>query len=129
MPIIREFRCNDCGTTFESMERPEDVCCPTCTAQEPERVFLTAPSIRSDKTTRSDQIVKELASDFGISNMTNKGGEAVKKTTEAAQFSATNNPMFQRVASMGSAADNFSPLMGTLRQAGNPRSWNKVKGK
>lgn len=126
--IIREWRCADCSQTFESSENPEDVVCPHCTADEPERVFLTAPSVRDQKTTRTDTIVKELAADYGISNMTNKYGEPVKKPKDspaAPQFSQNNEQMMQRLQQLGKGGDNFSGVGGVFANRG-PRTWNKV---
>lgn len=129
MPVIREFRCNDCGTLFESMEKPEDVFCPSCTAEEPERVFLTPPAIRSPNTSRSDKILGELAADYNLSNMSNRHGEAVKGAPSGAQApqfaNAANSPVLQRVASSG-GADSFSGVLPTLRRAGGPRSWSRT---
>jgi hypothetical protein len=77
MPIIREFRCRDCDTHFESMET--EPACPVCTAAESERVFLTPPGIKSPKTADKDKIVKSLAADYGLSNMSNREGQAVRQ--------------------------------------------------
>lgn len=77
MPVIREFLCGDCGKTFESMLSIEEVACPQCSAPEPERVFLTPPAIKSPQTARKDEITKDLAQAYGLSNMSNRDGEAV----------------------------------------------------
>ena len=124
MPIIREFRCRDCGTTFESFD--EDPECPSCTAPESERVFLTAPSIRSDKTTRADKITKELAQDFGISDMSNRYGGAVKGNPETGK-NFGNQQIMQTLAGLGDKGDNFSAVAPAIKQAGNPRTWNKTQ--
>lgn len=79
MPVIREFRCGDCGSLFESMLPVEEVACPTCTAPEPERVFLTAPAIKSPRTASTDAIQKDLAQAYGLSDMTNRDGESVMR--------------------------------------------------
>ena len=129
VPVIREFRCRDCGTTFESMAAPEEAECPTCSRLEPERVFLTPPAIRSENTSRSDTIVKELASDFGLSNMSNKGGQAVKQAPSgpAAPSFESNPQVMQKLASLGGAGDNFSQVLPTLKRTGGPRAWNRVQ--
>lgn len=131
MPIIREYRCNDCSTTFESMDAPADAACPACTAGEPERVFLTAPAIRSGQTSTKDNIVKGLAADYGLSDISNRNGQAVKQAPTgptAAQF-AGGGQVMQKLASLGSQSDNFSPVLGSLRAMGGPRSWAKTQGK
>lgn len=76
MPVIREYRCNDCGALFESMSQDPE--CPTCSGAEPERVFLTPPGIKSPQTAFKDETVKGLAADFGLSNMSNRDGQPVK---------------------------------------------------
>lgn len=128
--IIREFKCNDCETLFESSDA--DPVCPTCTAEEPERVFLTPPAIRSGDTGRKDKIVKELAADYGMTNLTNKDGQPVKRpsVTEgptAPQFAPTTNPIMGQLARLGGGSDNFSGLLPAIRDAGRPHQWAKRK--
>lgn len=128
--VIREWRCGDCGTTFESSDKPEDVACPTCTAQEPERVFLTPPGIKSPQTSFKDDTVKQLAADYGLSNISNKYGEAVKKAPSgptAPQF-ATGSPQAQQMlARLGNNSDGFSSVLPSLQRAGRPHQWQKSK--
>lgn len=127
MPVIREFRCCDCGTLFESMSADPE--CPKCAAEEPERVFLTPPGIKSPQTAFKDETVRQLADDFGLSDMSNRDGQAVKgqRGSQPAAFSG-DGAMVGRLQQMGGAADNFSPVMGSLRAAGRPHQWNKVRG-
>jgi putative FmdB family regulatory protein len=130
MPIIiREFRCGDCGETFESTDPVEEVCCPTCSAQEAERVFLTPPSIKSPATTFKDNTVKQLAADYGLSNMSNAGGAPVRQAPSgpaAPQFAAPNPQISQALAKLGGNADGFSSVLPALQSAGGPRNWAKV---
>ena len=79
MPVIREFRCGDCGTLFESMLTIDEVACPKCTATEPERVFLTPPAVKSPKTANTDAIQKDLAQTYGLSDMSNRDGASVMR--------------------------------------------------
>lgn len=114
MAIIREFRCLDCEALFESSDA--DPCCPNCTADEPERVFLTPPSIKSPKTAFQDRTVKQLAADFGMSDMSNRHGKAVKEGPSgptAPQFSGDTMQQLARIPN--NARDGFSPLMGSLK--------------
>lgn len=115
MPVIREWRCKDCSTVFESMLSPAQVECPTCAKQEPERVFMTPPAIRSPQTSRKDGIVKQLASDYGLSDVSNKHGEAVIKGNQQATFTSDKN-VLSRVQQMGGGGDAFSPFLGRLSQ-------------
>lgn len=126
--IIREFRCGDCGATFESTLPVDEVACPTCSAQEAERVFLTPPAVRSPSTGRTDKILGELAQDYGLSNMTNRDGAAVKRAPtgeDAPQFAAPNPQIAQALSKLGNNADGFSSVMPALRSAGGPRAWAK----
>ena len=124
--IIREYRCNDCSTCFESSDA--DPVCPSCSAEDHERVFLTAPAIRGEKTTRSDKIMTELASDYGLSDMTNKDGRAVKQAPtgeHAPQFAPQDAKVMSRLQALGGAGDNFSGT-GSVFAGRGPRTWNKV---
>ena len=127
MPIIKEWKCLDCESFFESSDA--DPVCPNCTATEPERAFLTPPSVQSPNTGRADKILGELAQDYGLSNMSNRDGAAVKRApsgTEAPQFAAPNPQISQALAKLGNNADGFSSVMPALRSAGGPRAWAKV---
>lgn len=112
------------------MAAPEDVDCPTCSAAEPERVFLTPPAIRSPQTNFKDATVKQLAADYGLSDISNRNGEPVKKAPageQAPKFdNPANSPVMSRLAAMGGGADGFSQVLPTLRRAGNPRSWART---
>lgn len=124
--IIREFRCNDCSTCFESSDA--DPVCPQCSAEEHERVFLTPPAIRNGNTTKKDTILKELASDYGLSDMSNKDGKAVRQPPAggAAPAFGQNPQMMQRLQQLGGAGDNFSGA-GSMFANKGPRTWNKVR--
>jgi hypothetical protein len=128
--IIREWACGDCGTTFESSDAPDDVVCPHCAGIEPERVFLTPPGIKSPQTSFKDETVKQLAADYGLSDVSNKNGEPVKKAgsgEQAAQF-ATGTPQAQQLLSrLGSNSDGFSSVLPSLQKAGRPTQWAKTK--
>lgn len=124
--IIREYKCNDCDTYFESSDA--DPACPQCSSGERERVFLTAPAVRDGKTSRTDTIMKELASDYGLSDMTNKDGKPVKQAPtgeNAPQFAGQNHKVMGQLAKLGGNADNFSGVGASFAGRG-PRTWNKV---
>lgn len=131
MPIIREWRCGDCGTTGETMGSIEDVVCHVCEGQEAERVFLTAPGIKSPQTSGKDRDLQALASDYGLSNMSNRDGAPVKRAPDGptAPTFATGTPqamqMLGRVSGSGHA-DSFSPVLPALRAAGRPHQWRKT---
>ena len=128
MPIIKEYRCNDCESFFESMDA--DPTCPQCSAVEPERAFLTAPGIKDGKTAIADREMRNLSETYGLSDMNNKGGQSVmagQKPDQAAQFASAADPKIGQVlAKLGSNSDSMSPMLPVLRQMGGPRAWQKV---
>ena len=123
--IIREYRCGDCGSAFESSDPVEEVTCPSCSSEEAEREFRTAPGFKSPKTSTADAAQKALASDFGLTNMSNKDGGPVKRGPQgpAPQFADTSSPVMQAVGRLGAQADAFSPMMGGIRGAGPRPDW------
>lgn len=128
MAIIREWRCVDCGTTGETMGALEDVVCPTCSGQEAERVFLTPPGIKSPQTSGTDRTLQHLAQDYGLSDMSNRDGAAVKRSPEgpaAPQFATGNAQAMQMIQRLGTNADSFSPVLPALQRAGRPHQWHK----
>lgn len=125
--ILKEYRCRDCQTVFESWEAEPE--CPTCTAQEAERHFETAPAIRSAVTNFKDHTVRQLAEDYGLSDVNNKHGQAVRTAPAPAQAPSfqTGNPQAQAMlAKLGGNADSFSPVLPMLQSAGRPHQWAKT---
>lgn len=128
MPIIKEYRCLDCETFFESMDA--DPSCPNCTAGEPERAFLTPPGIKDAKTTIADREQRKLAETYGMSDMNNREGRAVRSAAppeQAPQFASAADPkVAQMLGKLGNNADAMSPVLPVLRQMGGPRTWTRV---
>lgn len=130
--IIREFLCSDCGARFESSESPQDVVCPNCDAEDPQRAFFTPPGIKSPQTQSKDESLKALAADYGLSNMSNRDGSAVKKAPTgptAPQFATGNPQALQMLAKLGSNSDSFSPVLPQLQAAGRPHQWARFREK
>ena len=116
--IIKEYRCLDCGEQFESSD--SDPSCPTCSGIEAEREFRTAPGYRSADTSFNDRTVRDLAEHHGLSDVSNKDGQAVQRpaATNVPAPSFTSNPaLMQRITALGGAADNASPVLPMFRQA------------
>lgn len=130
MTIIREFHCSDCNSYFESSAPVEEVECPNCAAPEAERVFLTPPSIKSPQTARKDEIQRDLAQAHDLSDMSNRYGQAVRRSPVAPeaqpQYTAPAQAM-PILSRLGKNSDAFSPVLPILRQAGNPRTWAKSR--
>lgn len=63
MAVIKEWRCMAHGC-FDSTE---PVCPKGCSTVE--RVFLTPPGFTSDRTKHSDATFRQVAADFGMTNM------------------------------------------------------------
>lgn len=128
--IIREFACGDCGCKFESSDPVEEVVCPTCSSEEAEREFRTAPALKSPKTARADQELKNLAADFGMTNISNKDGGPVKRGPAAGpaspQFAEGNPQVMHSLARLGANADGFSGVLPALRASGRPHQWQKT---
>ena len=81
MAVIKEWECAAHGY----FDATEGVCPHGCPEQFVERVFLTPPGIKSQGTTRSDQTLKNLANDYGMTDIRNgANGEAVAQATPAA---------------------------------------------
>lgn len=86
-------------------------------------MFLTPPGIKSPQTTSADSTLKGLAADYGISNMSNRDGAAVRQApagAQAPQFASANPQTMQILSKLGSNADAFSPILPTMRRAGGP---------
>lgn len=130
--IIREFRCGDCGSTFESSDPIEEVACPSCAGAEPERVFLTPPGIKSPQTTSADSELRGLAADYGLSDISNKDGQPVKRAPSGPAtpaFSDGNPQTMRMLQGLGRNADGFSSVLPALQRAGRPTQWRRAKGK
>lgn len=126
--ILKEYKCLDCEFYFESADA--EPVCPSCTATEPERAFLTAPSIKDAKTAIADREQRALAETYSLSDMSNKEGRPVRSVTppeQAPQFGSTGDPrMMQVLGKLGNNSDSMSAVLPTLRKMGGPRTWTRV---
>ena len=70
MAVLSDFLCSAHGV-FESM----DGRCPHgCSPGFVQKIFLKAPAFNSARTTNIDNTLAALASDFGLTDMNNRGG-------------------------------------------------------
>lgn len=70
MAVLKEFVCQAHGAFEEFVQQDEVPKCPRgCSKRFVKREFRTAPAIRNVVTGRMDNIQKDLAHDFGLSDM------------------------------------------------------------
>jgi len=91
MPVVKEWECAAHGY-FDATEHR----CPHgCPQEFVQRVFLTPPTIGSAKTKASDSMLRNLANDFGMTDIRNGvEGESVASQTPAssAPFKVPDRP-------------------------------------
>ncbi len=73
-PVVKEFRCAAHGD-FDGTE-PK---CPYGCEGTVQRVFLTPAAFRSNRTTRIDARLEGLAKSHGMTDISNRGGQAAKR--------------------------------------------------
>lgn len=120
MPVLHDYKCAKHGY-FESME-PK---CPMKDCHEEVMVvFLQAPGMMSDGTKKNDQNLKQLASDFGMTNIkSTREGEAQDGYFTRNNKASTNDE--PREARPGDAAlwgNQAGWNMGSLLKGGMFRS-------
>jgi hypothetical protein len=80
MAVIKEFECMAHGY----FEGTEPVCPEGCSGEAMvRRVFLTAPSIQSTGYNNINDTFESLAEEHGLSNMSNRGGDGMRKADYA----------------------------------------------
>lgn len=73
MGVVKEYVCMAHGAFESSVEPP--LCPMGCDTVE--RAFFTPPSLRGDRTKATDKILESLAKNYGLTDMNNRGGQAV----------------------------------------------------
>ena len=101
MAVIKEFRCKAHGP-YEAF----GPACPYgCSERMQVREIRTAPGFSTPHTQMTDQVVKDIASENGLTNMSNRGGNSVmenlKKATKATEFA----PSWGKVGSKVNVGD------------------------
>ena len=96
--VIKEWRCLAHGH-FEAVE---PAVCPKGGCTTVERIFLTAPSIKNDNTKRADANLRQIALDFGLSDMRSaREGETTRiKTKQQREAEALQEKLRHRFAVM-----------------------------
>jgi hypothetical protein len=77
MPVMKEWRCNQCAHEFERI-RPE---CPLCLSMECSRAFFTPPGISTGYAKRTDAILAHQFQKQGITNFSNSQTSGPNKVT------------------------------------------------
>lgn len=119
MPVIKEWECKAHGY-FDS---PEQRCPHGCPEQFVDRVFLTAPNIRSGKTTTADQTLRGLAQDFGMTDIHGaREGQSVAEVTPAssAPFKAQWQPLNKNFDVRGMGMQSGNALEGLKSALSKP---------
>ena len=95
MAVLHDYECAAHGR-FESFEQK----CPHgCSAAFVKLVFLKPVGIKSNKTKVADAALRNLANDFGLTNVGSNGGESVRDYVRRGQSMDPNNKNL-----------NFAPL-------------------
>lgn len=83
MPVVKEYECKAHGY----FDGTEPHCPHGCPDAFVERVFLTPPTIGTASAKAADTMIRNLASDFGMTDVRNgKEGESVAQMTPASSM-------------------------------------------
>jgi hypothetical protein len=81
MPVLKEFRCKAHGPFEAIVKQDKTPKCPFgCSPKFVHREFRTAPAVRNVATSRLDSLQKDIAHDYGLSNI--KTGDEGKSVME-----------------------------------------------
>lgn len=117
MPVTKEWECAAHGY----FDATAPVCPHGCPDKFVRRVFLTPPAIGSEGTKRSDDTLKNLAADYGMTDIKNgQNGESVAMATPAssAPFKTQWNSLGKNfdVKGLGVSPGNaLEPFKGILK--------------
>lgn len=133
MAVLREFRCMAHDLPFESME--EKPRCPSgCSARFVQQEFRTPVGIRSGGTRVHDEMAKQLANDYNMTDMRNdKDGSSVMSNTPStsggarqvakppgAYWNPNLMPVRQGWAQRGEPAPTFNAAANKVTDGGVP---------
>ena len=80
-------------------------------------MFLTAPAVRSPNTSKADRTLKELAADYGLSDMSNRDGAAVKRAPAVKPAPAKTSSPVRAQSNGGQSGSFFKSKPGILALA------------
>ncbi len=105
--VIKEFRCAAHGYFESGVEKPS---CPKGGCTTVTRVFLTAPSIKGDSTKQADANLRQIALDFGLSDMRSaRTGETARiKTKEQREAEDLQQKLRHRFAPLAVKGGTFN---------------------
>ena len=112
MPVLHDYMCLAHGK-FESKEA---LCPYGCSADMVDRVFLKPPGSTSARTRGIDRTLDQLALDFGMTDLSNQGGRAIK---QAAPLSREQQALQEMLAPrwggiQSTARDDVSAIPGAM---------------
>ena len=89
MAVLADWECLAHGR-FESFEQK----CPHgCGQSIVSKIFINAPGIHSDRTKNIDKTFRNLADDFGLTNMNNQNGQSAAVRPDPAKMAAREQLM------------------------------------
>jgi DNA-directed RNA polymerase subunit RPC12/RpoP len=97
MPVIKEYKCKDCGRIFDS-QFPS---CIHCGSTEVQRIFITPFGYKSDRTKFSDDNIKSQIEAYGLSDYSNNEStrhdpaKVLQSSWEEVKKGDTVHPSFQ----------------------------------
>ena len=107
--ILRDYECLAHGY-FESGETSPK--CPYgCANSLVHQVFLKAPGIGTDRTKGIDTTMRSLANDFGLTDVSTRGGDSVKENLKRTQI----DPAKQLLDKMGGPWQSLDPNRNALQ--------------
>lgn len=110
--VIKEFNCPRHGY----FEASHPICHHMgCDSEGVERVFLTPPGIKSDRTKFTDNSLNRIAKDYGLTDMNNRDGQAVKALRDNAIWGKEGvsnfDGMMQQAAQHKGGMDIAAPII------------------
>lgn len=123
MAVLAEWKCLACVHEFESSE--DSPKCPHgCSASFVVREFRTAPRIRSRGTSVTDNNMKVMADDLGLTDMRNTDGQSVMSSTAVGSggvkraYQTEQMPHWKAMLPTGWAQNGQPPPVYTHEEAG-----------
>ena len=113
--ILRDFNCIVHGVFESGEEAPK---CPFgCSNSFVEKVFLQPPMV-GNGTKMVDNVVKDLANDFGLTNLDNRGGDSVKNNAGRVRERTVSDQILDRMGGAWQSLDGSRNALQALSGLG-----------